>query len=84
MRYADKFPTMIPIIDECENIIRNRTPRACYICNRITEYTEVNYGVSLCSEECLEELDRMIAGEIDSHYTPIGVTEDDLDWFNDL
>lgn len=84
MKYADKFPDMVPIFDEQENIFRGFESKPCHVCKRITQYIEVNYNVPLCSEECSDKLDRMIAGEIDSHYTPIGVTEDDLDWFNDL
>lgn len=84
MKYADKFPHLIPILDEVEGVIRLRTPRACHVCRRITEYLEVNYGVPLCSEECSDELDRMISDEINSHYTPVIENEDDLDWLNDL
>lgn len=64
MKYADKFPHLIPILDEVEGIIRVRTPRACCECNRITEYLEVNYGIPLCSEECLDNIERRIAEEL--------------------
>lgn len=71
MKYAEKFPDMIPILDELEGVIRVRTPRACHVCRRITEYLEVNYGVPMCSEECLDRLERMIEEEIDSQLTPV-------------
>lgn len=71
MKYTDKFPHMIPILDELEGVIRVRTPRACHVCRRITEYLEVNYGVPMCSEECLNRLERMIGEEIDSQLTQV-------------
>lgn len=71
MKYAEKFPDMIPILDELEGVIRVRTPRACHVCRRITEYLEVNYGVPMCSEECLDRLERMIEEEIDCQLTPV-------------
>lgn len=81
MKYAKKFPNIIPIFDEVEGVIRVSTQRACHICNRITEYLEVNYGVPLCSEECLDRMDRMIGEEIESHLTPVeNPEEDDLVW----
>lgn len=62
---------MIPILDELEGVIRVRTPRACHVCRRITDYLEVNYGVPMCSEECLNRLERMIEEEIDSQLTQV-------------
>lgn len=80
MKYANKFPNMIPIFDEQENVFRGFDSKPCHVCKRITQYIEVNYNVPLCSEECSDELDRMIAGVIDSNYTPIREDEDDLGW----
>lgn len=75
MKYAEKFPDMIPVLDELEGVIRVRTPRACHVCRRITEYLEVNYGVPMCSEECLDRLERMIVEEINSQLTPVEETD---------
>lgn len=71
MKYAEKFPDMIPVLDELEGVIRLRTPRACHVCRRITEYLDVSYGVPMCSEECLDRLERMIEEEIDSRLTQV-------------
>ena len=81
MKYAEKFPHIIPIFDEIEGVIRVRGPRACHVCNRITEYLEINYGVPICSEECLDRMEQMIGEEIESHLTPVeDPVDDDLDW----
>ena len=66
MKYADKYPSMLPIFDEVDGIMRTRIIRACRVCNRITEYVEINYGVPLCSDECLEVLERMIEEDLQS------------------
>lgn len=62
MRYAKKLPRMRTYEEEVDDIFRADRPQPCHICNRITEYREINSGLALCSEECMVKLD----GEIDA------------------
>lgn len=57
MKYKDKYPSMIPISEERDNIIRSRSEQPCCVCGRLTEYVEINYEAFFCSEECLAVMD---------------------------
>ena len=57
MLYADKYPDMDAITDERDGIIRGFSSSPCYICGKPSQYIELNYEATFCSEECLAEMD---------------------------
>lgn len=62
MKFIDKYHNMsyangvIPV--ECDGIIRASREMACCVCGAPTEFIEINYEDSFCSEECVAEMDR--------------------------
>ena len=58
MRYIDKFPDMEYVFDERDGIIRTTRYVVCCVCGATTEFIELNYEDSFCSEECVAEMDR--------------------------
>lgn len=75
MKYIDKFSNMICIHEVRENMLRGRCPRPCIVCGDLTEYIEINYEARICSEECIEEMDRR-ANEAFKRYM-----DDDDSWY---
>ena len=57
MKFADKYPNLRPIVDECNSLIRARNTGICCICGAETDYCEINYEAYFCSEECLKVMD---------------------------
>lgn len=62
MKFIDKYHNMsyangtIPV--ECDGIIRSTRELCCCVCGAPTEFIEINYEDSFCSEECVAEMDR--------------------------
>ena len=62
MKFIDKYHNMsyangtIPV--ECDGIIRSTRELCCCACGAPTEFIEINYEDSFCSEECVAEMDR--------------------------
>ena len=59
MKFIAKYPDMLPMDDECNNIMRSYEFKPCAICGTPTEYIEINYEAHLCSDECVHAMDMM-------------------------
>ena len=57
MKFIDKYPTMKPIAEEHNGIMRGRSMAECCICHQPTEFIEINYEAHICSDECLNKMD---------------------------
>lgn len=57
MKFIDRYPTMKPIIEEHNCIIRGCSMDKCCICHQPTEFIEINYEAYICSDECLNKMD---------------------------
>lgn len=58
MKYNQKYAWMRPALDEDHNIIRGTKAIPCCICGELTEFAEINYEAPICSDECMDILDR--------------------------
>ena len=57
MKFIDKYPTMKPIAEERNGIMRGRGIAKCCICHQPTDFIEINYEAYICSDECLNKMD---------------------------
>lgn len=55
MKYIEKFPNMVPIFEERENVIRTNRAFPCCVCGCLCDYVEINYEAYFCSEECVQK-----------------------------
>ena len=61
MKFLEKYPNMLyadgAVSDERDGVIRSRRDLACCVCGEPTEYIDLDYEDSFCSEECVAEMD---------------------------
>lgn len=59
MLFSEKYPDMVRIDEVKDGIMRSNETCPCSICGHPTEYIEINYEGYFCSDECVDEMDRM-------------------------
>jgi hypothetical protein len=58
MKFDDRFPDAQPGDQPVPDIVKTAKSFPCWNCKEETSWVEINFGVSLCSEECVQQKDR--------------------------
>lgn len=64
MKYKDLYPDLKPIFEQANdpyaNIILGYNKNACHWCKELTNYVDIDYEGSFCSQECLASFEKTL------------------------
>lgn len=61
MKYKDLYPNLKPVFEQANdpyaNVIKGSSYNPCHVCKELTDYVDIDYEATFCSQECLKKFE---------------------------